>query len=76
MNPIQSLLKRVMPITGALADKVKINPIAMVHTRAQISSRLSLRLKKLAWFICAVVKKQAISRSVMEATLSKISQWC
>ena len=61
-----------MPITGALADKVRINPIAMVHTRAQISSQLRLRLKKLAGFICVVVKKQALDRSVMEATLSRI----
>ena len=68
--------KQENPITGVPVVKVKTNLIAMVHTRAQIFSQLHLLLKKLKWFICVVVKKQAINRSVMAATISKIEQWC
>jgi hypothetical protein len=65
----------VIPTTGALAEKVKINPIVMVHIRAQISSRLRLRLKKLAQFICVDVKKQATNRSAMVATPGRNTRW-
>ena len=73
MNPIQSLLKPAIPITSVPVVKEK-KPIATVHTRVQIFSQLRLLLKKLKWFICVVVNKQAINRSVMEHIISKISE--
>jgi len=68
-------LKQATPITGALVDKMKTSRFATVHTRVQIFSQLRLLLKKLKWFICVAVKKQASNRSVMELTISKISEF-
>ncbi len=57
-NPIQSLLKQAIPITGVLVVRVKTNPIATVHTRVQIFSQLPLLSNNLKWFICVVVKNR------------------
>jgi len=65
-------LKKVKLITGALADAVKINPIAMVRIKIQLSNQQSLPLKRLKRFTCVAVRKLATNPFVMEATRSEI----
>ena len=55
MNPIQSLLKPAIPITGVPVVKEK-KPIATVHTRVQIFSQLRLLLKNEMVYLCSCKK--------------------
>ena len=63
--------KQAKAITGVPVVEAKISLIVMDLIKEQIFSPLHLLQKKPTRFIYAVVKKQAINRSVMAATINK-----